>query len=238
MGVLEPTDAQIERMVQRAAAWDDAVAGPERLAEINAMAMRFFADRVDTGWAGAYLDQRLPGWRTHPHTTAGYAPAGWTTLVDHLGGRGVTDDELLQVGLATRARTGALIDRFRDRAVLPITHDHQHPRVRRTPPPRPDRHRRARRAEVPQHARHRPVPQGRPALRGHPRPARERRDTCPRRRTLRRPGRHPRRQPAVRRRRTAGHRSDRRTSPTARHPQHLTDRRHRRRPGRASRRRT
>ena len=125
MGVLEPTDAQIERMVHRAAAWDDAVAGPERLAAINAMAMQFYADQVDTTWAGPYLDERLPGWRTHPHITAGYAPAGWTTLVDHLGGRGVTDDELLQVGLASRARTGRLIDRFRDRAVLPITHEDQ-----------------------------------------------------------------------------------------------------------------
>ena len=123
MGVLEPTDAQIERMVHRAAAWDDAVAGPERLAEINAMAMQFYADQVDTTWAGPYLDERLPGWRTHPHITAGHAPSGWTTLVDHLGGRGVTDDELLQVGLASRARTGRLIDRFRDRAVLPITHE-------------------------------------------------------------------------------------------------------------------
>ena len=125
MGVLEPTDAQIERMVQRAAAWDDAVAGPQRLTAINAMAMDFYADRVDTAWAGPYLDERLPGWRTHPHVSAGYAPAGWTTLVDHLGGRGVTDDELLEAGLATRASTGALIDRFRDRVVLPITHDDQ-----------------------------------------------------------------------------------------------------------------
>jgi DNA primase len=45
--------------------------------------------------------------------------------VDHLGGRGVTDDELLETGLATRARTGTLIDRFRDRAILPITEQHQ-----------------------------------------------------------------------------------------------------------------
>ena len=42
MGVLEPTDTQIERMVQRAAAWDDAVAGPQRLTAINAMAMDFY----------------------------------------------------------------------------------------------------------------------------------------------------------------------------------------------------
>ena len=125
MGVLEPTDAQIQRMLDRAAAWDHAVADQTRLTHINAMAMDFYADRVDTRWAGTYLDDRLPGWRSSPHVTAGYAPAAWTALVDHLGGRGVTDDELLETGLATRARTGRLIDRFRDRVVLPITHEHQ-----------------------------------------------------------------------------------------------------------------
>ena len=125
MGVLEPTDAQIQRMVARAAAWDHAVADPTRMTLINSMAMDFYAARVDTGWAGAYLDDRLPGWRAHPHVTAGYAPDSWTALVDHLGGRGVTDDELLETGLATRARTGNLIDRFRDRAIFPITHEHQ-----------------------------------------------------------------------------------------------------------------
>ena len=125
MGVLEPSDAQLHRMLDRAAAWDDAVADRARLTLVNAMAMSFYAARIDTGWAGAYLDDRLPGWRTSAHTTAGYAPASWTALVDHLGGRGVTDDELLQTGLATRARTGNLIDRFRDRAILPITDEHQ-----------------------------------------------------------------------------------------------------------------
>jgi len=45
--------------------------------------------------------------------------------VDHLRRRGVTNDELLETGLATRARTGNLIDRFRDRAVFPITHQDQ-----------------------------------------------------------------------------------------------------------------
>src|SRR3712207_3022379 len=54
--------------------------------------------------------------------TPGYAPAGWTALVDHLRGLGATETELVAAGLAQRARTGALIDRFRDRLTLPI-HD-------------------------------------------------------------------------------------------------------------------
>lgn len=125
MGVLEPTDAQIERMVARAAACDHAVADPTRLVHINTMAMDFYAAKVDAAWAGNYLDDRLPGWRDHPHIAAGYAPAGWTGVVDHLRHRGVTDDELLETGLATRARTGNLIDRFRNRALFPITHQDQ-----------------------------------------------------------------------------------------------------------------
>ena len=112
-------------MLDWAAAWDHAVADRARLTHINVMAMDFYAARVDTGWAGSYLDDRLPGWRTHPAIRAGHAPDGWTALVDHLGGRGVSDDELLETGLATRARTGTLIDRFRDRAILPITHEDQ-----------------------------------------------------------------------------------------------------------------
>ncbi|WP_249933189.1 toprim domain-containing protein [Blastococcus sp. CCUG 61487] len=42
--------------------------------------------------------------------------------MDHLRGLGATDTELVAAGLAQRARTGALIDRFRDRLTFPI-HD-------------------------------------------------------------------------------------------------------------------
>jgi len=49
--------------------------------------------------------------------------------VEHLRARGATDPELLQAGLATQARTGRLIDYFRDRLVLPI-----HTRPSQTPP--------------------------------------------------------------------------------------------------------
>ena len=50
----------------------------------------------------------------------GYAPAGWTTTRHRLRGLGHRHRELT-TGLATRARTGRLIDRFRDRLMLPIT---------------------------------------------------------------------------------------------------------------------
>jgi DNA primase len=50
----------------------------------------------------------------------GYAPGRWTALVDHLRGLGADDDILLASGLATKARTGRPVDRFRDRLMIPL----------------------------------------------------------------------------------------------------------------------
>ena len=121
MGVLEPTPAEIEAMVAHAAEWDDAPFTPQRAARINDMARDFYAERLDTAWGGDYLRDRLRTNEAPPG--AGYAPAGWTHLTAHLRTRGVSDEEMLAVGLVTRARTGRLIDRFRDRLVLPISVD-------------------------------------------------------------------------------------------------------------------
>ncbi len=93
----------------------------DRLLELNRQAAGFFTDRYPGSWASGYLHQRLgTDLRADPRFTPGYAPAGWTTLVSHLSERGAGPDELLDAGLATRARNGRLIDRFRDRLVLPI----------------------------------------------------------------------------------------------------------------------
>jgi len=102
----------------------------ERLLELNAQAAGFYAGAYRGSWAQQHLQQRLGTDLTgDPRFTPGYAPAGWTHLVAHLRARGATDPELLQAGLATQARTGQLIDRFRDRLVLPI-----HTRPSQTPP--------------------------------------------------------------------------------------------------------
>ena len=210
--MLEPTDAQIERMVARAAAWDHAVADQARLVHINTMAMDFYAANVDAAWAGNYLDDRLPGWRDHPHIAAGYAPAGWTAVVDHLRRRGVTDDELLETGLATRARTGNLIDRFRDRAVFPITHQDQILGFvgRRHPDLTDDDHAGPKYLNTADTVLFHKGAQLYGAIPGT---ARGRRGPRPRRRTHRRPRRHPRRRRPVRRRRPPRNRPHRRASP-------------------------
>ncbi|GIL37577.1 MobF family relaxase [Phycicoccus sp. DTK01] len=115
------TDKEIEHMVARAAAWDAAPFTPARAAELNALARDYYAGLLERAWAGDYLRERLG--RPSTPDDAGYAPAGWTHLTQHLQALGVTDEELIAVGLSLRARTGTLIDRFRDRVVLPITDD-------------------------------------------------------------------------------------------------------------------
>jgi len=104
-----------------AAATPAALVCRERLLQLNAQALAFYSDAYRGSWAQQHLQQRLgTDLIADPRFTPGYAPAGWTHLVDHLRAGGATDPELLQAGLATRARTGRLIDRFRDRLILPI----------------------------------------------------------------------------------------------------------------------
>jgi len=52
--------------------------------------------------------------------TVGYAPAGWTRLVEHLTQQGYTSATLLETGLACCTRRNTLVDRFRDRITFGI----------------------------------------------------------------------------------------------------------------------
>jgi DNA primase catalytic core len=97
--------------------------GPSRaqVLQLNQLAADFFAEVYAGSWAQHYLIDRTgadPARATNHFI--GYAPAGWTNLIDHLRGQGASDDELLGAGLASRASTGRLIDRFRDRVVFAI----------------------------------------------------------------------------------------------------------------------
>ena len=100
--------------------WQPAVPR-ERLLELNQQAVEFFSSRYTGSWAAQHLQERLGAdlacdGRFRP----GYAPAGWTALTDHLHTLGATDAEILAAALGGTARTGAVIDRFRDRLVFPI----------------------------------------------------------------------------------------------------------------------
>jgi hypothetical protein len=111
-------------MYQRAEQWDHSPVTRERMLEINNLTQAYFEDqfRSQSGcWGRGYLTERfgidLAG---HLDVRPGQAPAGWSNLVQHLRRRGVTDQEMLVVGVATTTRTGRLIDRFRDRVMFPI----------------------------------------------------------------------------------------------------------------------
>ena len=124
-GPLPPSDRIVETQVARAIDADTSPVTPERIAALNRLAAEYYTSAFPGSWARTYLLERLPG--TDLTSVAavqpGYAPAGWTRLVDHLGGYGASDEELLTAGLAALTRDGRLIDRFRDRLVLPITRD-------------------------------------------------------------------------------------------------------------------
>lgn len=121
---LEASEGQIARLYDRAAEAAYSPVGIDRVMEANAAAGDFYESRYAGSWAELHLRERfnnsLAG---DPRFRPGYAPAGWTHLVEHLRRKGFTDDELLAAGLASTARTGRLIDRFRDRLVLPILAD-------------------------------------------------------------------------------------------------------------------
>jgi DNA primase catalytic core len=119
-----PSAAQIRHWQDRADAWRTSPCTPERMAQLNELATRFYEARLAGSWAQPYLESRfhtdLTGDR---HIRPGYAPDSWTALVDQLHRHGATDEELIATGLATTTSTGRIIDRFRDRVLFPITHD-------------------------------------------------------------------------------------------------------------------
>ncbi len=124
MGAPETTDADIARLMDRADTWRDSPVPRDRLVQINQYTQDFYATRFPGSWAQQYLVERFGADLTgHPLVQPGYAPAGWTTLVQHLRAKGVTDTEMITAGVARVASTGRLIDQFRDRVTFPITNE-------------------------------------------------------------------------------------------------------------------
>ena len=123
-GPPEQTDADVTRIFTRAIAWRECPVSQNRMVKVNQYSLAYFRHRFPSSWAQQYLADRFGEELTDDHRfQPGHAPAGWTSLVDHLRRRGVTDEEMLITGVAVLASTGRLIDRFRDRVVFPIIHD-------------------------------------------------------------------------------------------------------------------
>jgi DNA primase len=101
----------------------DRAAVSGRLLAVHAAAAEFYTHQLHRSWVPAYLQRRALDAALDPDCPwqVGYAPKAWTALVDHLHDAGYPDTVLEASGLAIRARTGHLVDRFRDRLTLPIT---------------------------------------------------------------------------------------------------------------------
>lgn len=97
-----------------------AVTSRDELLTIQSEAAAFYRRHLDHSWVPQYLNGRGLDGALDDRWNVGHAPAGWTTLTRHLTTRGHRKLALLESGMCLRARTGNLIDRFRDRAMLPI----------------------------------------------------------------------------------------------------------------------
>lgn len=102
---------------------------PEGLSRSRHTAMHreaqdFYAQRMQEPEAEgprSYLEgRRLSSLTAGGAVVAGYAPAGWTNLTDHLRQRGYEDEEIRAAGLGIATRRGTTVDRFRDRITLPL----------------------------------------------------------------------------------------------------------------------
>ncbi|OFW66081.1 MAG: DNA primase [Actinobacteria bacterium RBG_16_68_21] len=96
------------------------------LVDATAEAVRFYHSGLktapDAGNARKYLRGRGYGGELVEQFQMGYSPMPGDALVGHLRGTGVPDDIMVTAGLAIRARTGRVFDRFRGRIMFPI-HD-------------------------------------------------------------------------------------------------------------------
>ena len=92
------------------------------ICRVLADALAFYTGQLAGSWAPGYLHARGITAGAIQHWHIGYAPAGWTALTSHLRRLGHHDDAIQAAGLATCSSRGTLIDRFRDRIMLPV-HD-------------------------------------------------------------------------------------------------------------------
>jgi DNA primase len=100
-------------------------AGPSpRTRRVLQHAQDFYTAQLPVGWAPAYLTSRGISAEVAAEWGIGYAPAGWTTLTDHLRRLGHGDDDIEAAGLAKRSTRGTPIDRFRDRVMVPVHDEH------------------------------------------------------------------------------------------------------------------
>ena len=98
----------------------------EKLYEITELAVKFFQKQFEstTGKkALQYLLDRGVAKETIAEFRLGFAPNDWESLSNYLTGRGYSESEIVDAGLAIRRpaeRRGGVYDRFRSRIIFPI----------------------------------------------------------------------------------------------------------------------
>jgi DNA primase len=95
----------------------------EALIDLHAIAHLFYATKKAESWVPEYLIERGLESALYPSWGVGYAPRSWRALTAHLSRSGISEELLLATGLVVRARNGKLIDRFRDRLMLPLCNE-------------------------------------------------------------------------------------------------------------------
>ncbi|QFT59261.1 DNA primase [Sulfitobacter sp. THAF37] len=94
------------------------------LADVMELAVRWFRLQLQTGGAAdarAYLDRRGLDEKARDHWEIGFAPDAWQGLWDALKGKGVSDQMILDAGLAKpSSKGGKPYDTFRGRIMFPI----------------------------------------------------------------------------------------------------------------------
>ncbi|GAA0597805.1 hypothetical protein HPO96_20820 [Kribbella sandramycini] len=99
-----------------------------RLLEANAAAAHFFRRellRTGSSWPGEYLRARGAEdvLTVNADWKVGYAPDTWTSLTEHLHGKGFSNSTLVKAGLIEWNAQGDAVDRHRDRLML-VARDH------------------------------------------------------------------------------------------------------------------
>jgi DNA primase len=96
----------------------------KQLLEVGGFAARFYADCLKDplkgGKARAYLKTRQLKEETVRRFGIGYAPDGWSTLLDAARSAGFRDNVIEMSGLVKRSDRGSYFDTFRERLIIPI----------------------------------------------------------------------------------------------------------------------
>ena len=95
----------------------------ERLRALCKDAARYFHEQLNgpLGQPGRdYIVKRGLSRSTVTRFGLGFAPEGWSNLLDTMTKKGYTKEELLDAGLVLQSQKGGLYDRFRNRLMFPI----------------------------------------------------------------------------------------------------------------------